>query len=242
MKQCVRWWNIRWNTKYQVVKLTRWNSKVHSQHSHQHLTHSFSNHFIPGQFHTHTALTFHLSTQSTFTPQTYITTHTPGREASIVFQRQLLLFYLPCWWCSTLKYRIQTFCTSFSFRFLVIKFLCNVYLHVSHSWHMALMANTVLQASPKVRAMLHKVDTISPPLKPLPPSKSPPPPSLSLSLILISPLSLSKVSFRFVQLEISSDVDSQKPCLLSLSNLVTKLPLWLPENSRSQDRAECRRL
>ena len=29
-----------------------------------------------GQFHTHTSLTFHWSTQSTFTPQTYITTHT----------------------------------------------------------------------------------------------------------------------------------------------------------------------
>ena len=61
--------------------------------SHQHLTHSFSNHSIPGQFHTDTctALTFHWSTQSAFTPQTYMTTHTPGREASIVYQRQRLL-------------------------------------------------------------------------------------------------------------------------------------------------------
>ena len=30
---------------------------------------------------------------------------------------------LPCWWCSTPKYRIQTFCTSFSSRFLANKIL-----------------------------------------------------------------------------------------------------------------------
>ena len=40
---------------------------------------------------------------------------------TIVYQRQLLLSYLPCWWCSTPKYRIQTFCTSFSSHFWSIK-------------------------------------------------------------------------------------------------------------------------
>ena len=101
------------------------------------------------------------------------------------------------------------------------------------------MAITVLQASPEVRAMLHKVDTISPSLKPLPPPNF----SLSLSPFLPPFAAFSLQSF----ISICSvggifQFRLTKTFFLSLTNLVTKLPLGLTENSRSRDRAECRRL
>ena len=42
-------------------------------------------------------------------------------EHCIVYQRQVLLPYLPCWWCSTPKYRTQTFVHRFRLAFWSIK-------------------------------------------------------------------------------------------------------------------------
>ena len=42
------------------------------------------------------------------------------------------LHHLPCWWCSTSKYRIQTFCTSFSSHFLVNGILWNFRMWVKN--------------------------------------------------------------------------------------------------------------